>query len=294
MSAQQDHNPKPSQKTGRCIVWSPPGVPQDPHLSHALHRPNLDVRNVHDDLGVIAATLEGLSTRDLTKHEPRILLCIEPHRLTGLAECLEVLTTYVHELTLWVFDPSRFDVLRKVSQQELLAYRVDASHQPEPTKPEPTPIAEPARKPKIDIHQAEAQRTMGVTPSPTLNIAPGQTAWAGPWGPETSDQKIAETAAKNDAPTADSVRTESWNPTHKLRLAGSDDEAPAAPAAKQIANVEPAPLVAQPPAIPVAPVPPTPVPSSLLPAEPPSQEPLLTDEELAMLLGDDPRFSGQS
>lgn len=265
---------------------------EDPHLSHALHRPNLDVRNVNDDLSAIAATMEGLSTRDLSKHEPRILLCIEPHRLTGLAECLEVLSTYVQELTLWVFDPSRFDVLRKVSQQELLAYRVQPTAPP--IKPESVPQPEPLRKPKVDIHQAEMQRTVDVTTGPMLNIAQGQTAWAGPWGPDAPEQKPeqrpAEKVAENPA-EIESSRTETWNPAHKLRLAGGEEETPAS---APVAHVEPAPVSAQPPQIPVASLPPTPVPTNLQPAEPPSQEPLLTDEELAMLLGDDPRFSGQS
>ncbi len=282
VSVPSESNPRPVHKAGRCVVWSPAGTPEDPNLTHALHRPNLDVRAAHDDLSVIAAVLDGLATRDLSKPEPRIVLCIEPHRLNGLAECLEVLSTYVQELTLWVFDPSRSDVLRKVSVAELLSLRAVPAR-----RAEPVVEAQPAPKPKIDVHPMSPQRSIDVTTGPTLNIATGQTAWVGPWGGGADDADKADTKHADKPAETDSKRTETWSPAHKLRLTGGEAEAPAADAP----SAPPAPL---PPPIPVASSVPTPVPSNLQPTEPPSQEPLLTDEELAMLLGDDPRFSGQS
>lgn len=287
-----------THKAGRCVMWSPIGTPDDPHLTHALQRPNIDVRKAHDDLAAIAGLLDGLSTRDLAKPEPRILLCIEPHKLVGLAECLEVLSTYVHELTLWVFDPSRSDVLRKVSQQELLSYRAQVA-----TQPATQPAPQPALRPKIDVHQSESHRTMDVTTGPTLSTAQGQTAWVGPWGTAPATPQKASESQPESHPAAQpdhTTRTEQWSLGHNLRLTGGVEDTQPAP--QEIAS-QPPPLpqpAIQPviqtttqPAAPIAQAP-TPVPTNLQPSESASQEPLLTDEELAMLLGDDPRFSGQS
>lgn len=213
--------------------------------------------------------------------EHRILLVVEPAKLAYLRETLETLSRYVSQVTLWVFDPSRPDSLRSMNAADLL-----------------NELAERTREklPKVDVQpHAVSTRTLrlhtdddgsgGAAPaSGMLTTASGATAWAGPWsaapaapGPQNSPPRAAAPVERPSQPT---LRF-----THEAEGRGSEKPRPSA----------------QPPAQ-ASPQAHVPVPGSgggsekLGPgqarergqSEDATSEPLLTDEELQMLLGDDP------
>ena len=97
-------SPPPPPRTARCVLWSLPTHSPDASLVRALTRPGMHVRPVYDDLGAVATILEGVSTTDLAQSnslgEHRILLLVEPNKLQHVPESVELLSRYIHDLSL--------------------------------------------------------------------------------------------------------------------------------------------------------------------------------------------------
>jgi len=212
----------------------------------------MHVRPVYDDLGAVATILEGVSTTDLAQSnslgEHRILLLVEPNKLQHVPESVELLSRYIHDLTIWIFDPTRSNSLRAVLAKDMQATMPST----QTIQATPTPAAKAPTKPgmKVDIHPSP-QRTLRLRTdnaegeTTTLTSATGQTNWVGPWieGPPAT------------APTPISAAPAPLRDTNERTSARSTPEKP------RTEKVSP---------------------ENLAP------EPLLSDEELAMLLGDDP------
>lgn len=268
------------------MLWAPPGYNHDANLVRALTRPGMHARPVSDDLSALAAMLSGLTTTQAAAMasgkpvaEHRILLVVEPAKLPFLRETLETLSRYISQVTLWVFDPSRPDSLRSMNAADLLNELAESTRE---------------KMPKVDVHPRAAQphavanrnlrlhtdddasnNSNSTESAGTLSTTTGSTAWAGPW---TSPSPSAPAPAP--APAQPNLRI---TPEPDTR----SSEKPTPPAARpaQVASA------------------PAHVPTSgsekaahsqareRVQPEPASPEPLLTDEELQMLLGDDPPAS---
>ncbi len=263
------------------MLWAPPGYNHDANLVRALTRPGMHARPVSDDLSALAAMLSGLTTTQAAAMasgkpvaEHRILLVVEPAKLPFLRETLETLSRYISQVTLWVFDPSRPDSLRSMNAADLLNELAESTRE---------------KMPKVDVHPRAAQphavatrnlrlhtdddasNTANTSEAGTLSTTTGSTAWAGPW---TSPSPPAP------APAQPSLRI-----TPEPDTRGSEKPAPSAARPAQVASA------------------PAHVPTSgsekaahsqareRVQPDPASPEPLLTDEELQMLLGDDPPAS---
>lgn len=262
------------------MLWAPPGYNHDANLVRALTRPGMHARPVSDDLSALAAMLSGLTTTQAAAMasgqpvaEHRILLVVEPAKLTFLRETLETLSRYISQVTLWVFDPSRPDSLRSMSAADLLNELAESTRE---------------KMPKVDVHPRSAQpyavanrnlrlhtdddasNVSNTSEAGTLTTTTGSTAWAGPW---TSPPPPAPAPARAQP----NLRITSEPDTR-----GSEKTTPPSARPAQVASA------------------PAHVPTSgsekaahsqareRVQPEPASPEPLLTDEELQMLLGDDP------
>ena len=181
----------------------------------------------------------------------KILLLIEPARLPHLAEVLDLTPRYVPNLALWQFDPTRQPVLRAMKMGDALA--IAGVVQPPP----PTAISSPAPAPPLTAEPARMETRRAPTIAPQradegrANKPASAVEWTGPWA-ASSTQKWSEGGSSG------------------LRLAG-EGTLPAQEEVDAFAQAGDANGSDS---------------TSTQPAKPNPR--VLSDEELAMLLGDEP------
>lgn len=260
-----------------CVLWAPPGRGVDAKLASALQRPRMSVTQLDDEFAVVAALCRDV--REQSKGAAargHILLLVEPTRLPQVPDVLGTLTRHVPNLAIWVFDPGSSDVLRAVSLDDAITLAGGS--------PPARPVLGGTRfvgAPGATANgNGAALRDVKPPPRDPPAAAPEVASASGLVGPWVDSTVEAWTPP---APTPTPASTSA--PTPKLRLTG-DGPAPTPPPSPAQAAATPAPVAPQP-----APVPP---PAPRAPAQASSDSaPLLTDEELSMLLGDDsPRGEG--
>jgi hypothetical protein len=243
-----------------CIVWSPPGGGDDARLAGALRRPDLETLACDEEFSVIAALAAGGAAK-----RTAILLLVEPAKLFGLGEVLDAAQSRVQPLVVWVFDPAGKPVLREATPDEAKALasttnltapprKSSAPSTPTPAQPAPLPSVPPSLLPALQPSILGPALTRTAPPAivaPPLHMGqPAAPEWIG--ASSTTSQKFSSLPPSTGAPPAVA-------PTPKLRLAG-EGELPPKPDEQPEGLGEPT----------------------------PDLQPLLTDEELAMLLGEAP------
>lgn len=315
---QDDQAQPPAQSTGvsqgtshaspagvvLCVIWTPPGLTPEPRLRSALRRPQMRVVHCDDEFAVVSHLC---GTRGGGVRRASLLLLVEPRMLPQAADVLAALAERVASLNVWIFDPSSSEVLRSLSIEQAQALAragfptTGDDHQPRATT-----------SPTTNHHEPHGVDDGGVMlggaslPAATLTTQADLVVEPKPAGaaPPTSDAVAAYGGVVGPWMSAPMT-----TPTSGAEPAGAGfTPAPKAPTGGAPVAASPAPARGGPPVLRLTDAPSPPSPSSTssphgapdaAPASGPAphaaaangaalvgEAPLLTDEELAMLLGE--------
>jgi hypothetical protein len=265
----------PAKPLTLCVVWSPQGGGDDARLAGALRRPDLETLACDEEFSVVAALAAGGAAK-----RAAILLLVDPSKLAGLTEALDAAHTRVHPLVIWVFDPAGKPVLREVTPEQAKALAAPvgkvASTGPEARRPNPSGQDGGLALPSTSALQPTISGPPVSRPGFGTIISPPLTAQ----GPQAPKQEWIGSSSST---------------THKFA------SLPTSPPTSPPTSSSPAPAIAPSPKLRLAgegALPPKPEELGEALGEAPGEgglapQPLLTDEELAMLLGDvPPRTNG--
>lgn len=130
-----------SNPAARCVLWHPRGSPPPNDLIDAIQRRNLSWTATDRRLAAIVQTLAAPApAAGTTPVVPTVLVLIDPPRLAGVDEVLDVVSRYRPRTALWVFDLADPTRLRSMQALEIIAkYGTRKPELSSANSPPPTP-----------------------------------------------------------------------------------------------------------------------------------------------------------
>jgi hypothetical protein len=197
--SQQGTNLGESVPQAICVAWLPMGTGMDSRLQAALRRPGLQVIGADDPFAVMAVLGRVWPSSGPGPVPAKILLLIEPTKLTEVREVLSLMPRYAPSVAVWLFDPAGQPVLRSLKLDEAVALVMEG------------------RSPTGHVLKA--------APGALTTKPAGQVAWSGPWTGEAPNTESARTEVRRPSPERVAER-ERVAVRPNLRLAGQGELRP--------------------------------------------------------------------
>lgn len=185
----RSENPGGSRKV-RCVLWTPRGGTPPRELETELNRKGIEFRAADNAHGAMGLMVGWASERKADSRAVRVLIMIEPERLSGARELLDSMEQYVSDMATWVYSPGANPTLRALVEGDMPAaasnQRVE-QRSPAPSNGE----ARPAAIPRVERRPMPLRLAEGIDAGPAQASGGVREDGEPPKGSQLTDEELA-------------------------------------------------------------------------------------------------------